>query len=190
LIENNYPGIDERAVRAVTLKSKKLIEQCGYSQDELPDLQQDWLIRILQSKEYQNRKDPQFAHHINRMVASCYVDEVRKRNTLKRRCDAKSISLEGYFCVDSREAEALNISEDIYFAFTGTAPIGPNKSAQNKLDAEEFLQSLPQELCHLAKLLMQLPITEAISETGVPRATAFRRLKQLREHAESFFKEK
>ncbi|MBN2069587.1 MAG: hypothetical protein JW739_08130 [Opitutales bacterium] len=189
--ENSYPGIDQRAVRAVTQKSKKLITRYGLSKAELPDLQQNWLIRILHSKEYQNREDPQFSHHLNRMVKDCYIDEIRRRNAQKRRCETQSISLEAYFGAQAKSETDCSadevISEESYFAFTGVTPIGPGKAAEVKIDAEDFMASLPEELRELATRLMKLSTIEAVSQSSASRATAFRRLKQLRAHAQKFF---
>jgi hypothetical protein len=190
LIENNYPGIDPIVVNAVTDKAKRLIRVLWLSKSDLADLQQKWIAHIIQTKEYKSEKHPEYYHHIRRILLDLYVNECR-RLTAQKREPIGSFRTHLHFEPDGRVSTLSGtLSSKSYIEVTRGGRRSESEQIQDHMDLESFLRELPEELSTFACVLKSCSVEEVGGVLGLSRATAYRRMDELRVRAKHFFENK
>ncbi|MBC2595650.1 sigma-70 family RNA polymerase sigma factor [Ruficoccus amylovorans] len=189
--QNQYPGVDARLVSSVRSKSQRLIGRYGIRPEDLDDLHQEWIVRVIQTPEYANRDHPRFTTYIGRIIDRLLIAEIRRRESEKRSYALEAYSLDDY--LDQSEAEQTRqelVCEEDYLSAFGNRFTDLRETVANRQDVAAFLAELPSDLRSLALFLRDNPIEHYSHVVGISRATAFRRLQKLRQAACAFFSEK
>lgn len=179
------------AGRLIREKARQLIRQPGFHRSERPDLEQDLRLALW---ERVDKFDPEVAHWnvfattvIERQVATlCEQRQADKRSDLQEPplslstmipdCDDELVPLEEL--IEPRQQEArLGISRPDDLQLT-----------ELRMELEDELAKLPDDLRELAEQLKTMSLMEISRLTGESRRCLRRRLEALREAlADSFF---
>lgn len=191
MYQNQYPGIDARLVSIVRNRSKKLIRHYGIRPEDLPDLHQEWITRIIEKPEYSDPDHPDFERRIAQLVNILAIDEIRRRKAKKRNQGRLVLSLDyEEIYQDERSTLGETISEEDYLDLTDG---GFYRAIEDRFaiseDAQAFIDQLGPDLRQVAEILKHHRVDHLADQAGLSRATAYRRLQALREAAERFFGE-
>ena len=184
----NFNPSDDRFTRGIIRrKVKQLIGCAGFTKQDREDLEQDLILRVLQSMP---RFNPAQAHHktfITTVVERYVADILRNKRAEKR---------------DHRRISSLNVTIKI----TGEGPtelsqtigareldarLGRDRRSDEELlelaiDETDVLATLPESWQLLLKLRKTQTMSELAREMGVPRTTLndwMRRIRQRFENA-------
>ncbi len=171
----------------VKRKVRQIIGRAGYTRQDKEDLEQELLTRLLQGlKSF----DPDVAHRksfvtaiVERAVATILRDaEAQKRDHRRISSLQRLVDL-----TDEGPTElAETIGDREYNGRRCRDPRSDEDLAQLVTDLAEVIDSVPDELCDLAKRMKTQSISAIAREIGVPRTTlndAVRRLRQRFEQA-------
>ncbi len=189
MFENQYPGIDARAVAIVRSYSRHLVGRYGITVDDLPDLHQQWLSQLIRSEAYSQPDHPEFEARMGKLTGRLVADTIRHRRRVRENYGRRNYSLDDFINPAERtETFADAVSEEDYLDFSGCDYRDSSKLVDAREDVAALLRHLDPELRELAELLQRHPIGEIPELLGVSRATAFRRLDDLRRVAGRFFR--
>ena len=166
----------------VKRKVRQIVGRAGYTRQDKEDLEQELLTRLLQGlKSF----DPDVAHRksfvtaiVERAVATILRDaEAQKRDHRRISSLQRLVNL-----TDEGPTElAETIGDREYNGRRCRDPRSDEDLAQLVTDLAEVIDSMPDELCDLAKRMKTQSISAIAREIGVPRTTlndAVRRLRQ------------
>lgn len=189
MYQNQYQGIDARLISIIRNRSKKLIGHYGIRPDDLPDLQQEWIVQIIGKPEYTEPHHPDFERRIAQLVNLLAIDEIRRRKAIKRNQGRLVLSLDYEESnADQRSTLGETISEEDYLDLTdGNSHRTIADQAETSEDTQAFINQLGPDLRQIAEALKHHRVDHLAEQTGLSRATAYRRLQSLREAAKSFF---
>ena len=171
----------------VKRKVRQIIGRAGYTRQDKEDLEQELLTRLLQGLR---SFDPDVAHRksfvtaiVERAVATILRDaEAQKRDHRRISSLQRLVNL-----TDEGPTElAETIGDREYNGRRCRDPRSDEDLAQLVTDLAEVIDSMPDELCDLAKRMKTQSISAIAREIGVPRTTlndAVRRLRQRFEQA-------
>lgn len=189
MYQNQYLGIDARLVSIIRNRSQKLIGHYGIRPDDLPDLHQEWIVQIIGKPEYAEPHHPDFERRIAQLVNLLAIDEIRRRKAIKRNQGRLILSLDYEESnADQRSTLGETISEEDYLVLTdGNSHRTIADQVEASEDTQAFINQLGPDLRQIAEVLKHHQIDHLADQTGLSRATAYRRLQSLREAAKSFF---
>ncbi len=108
---------------------------------------------------------------------------------MRRSYALRVYSLDDYVNPSLRDSTiGESVSEEDYIDMIGGNFVSVGLQAEKRHDVAEFLKALPPELRDLALLLQRHAIGEIPELLGISRASAFRRLDDLRRIAGRFFR--
>jgi len=159
--------LDRFAQGIIRRKVQLLVSRAGFTKQDRQDLEQELVLRLLQSLEM---FDPEQAHpnvFITTVIERAVAMILRKRRAKKR--DG------GVVCsLDQRQTKEGKSPE----------PIDPRPSDQDTFDLAsdlaEVLARLPDDLRALAERLKSQSLSQAARDLGVPRSTLQRQVQRLR----------
>lgn len=183
---NAYDGVDEYAIKLIRFKVRRLAGQAGFTQADIPDLEQDLVIDLL-------ARLPRFdARRANRET---FISRVVK-NHIATLIEGQKAGVRDY----RKNAGSLDERRDRPDGgFGDTPPVLENQaflrqvvSAARKkedlcdlrVDIETALKGLPPDLRHLCEQLMTSSVSEVARETGRPRGTLYESIRKVRDRFE------
>lgn len=168
-------------------KVRQMIGRAGFTQQDIPDLEQELFARLLQSlKSF----DPSQGHRnvyvtavVERSVVTMLRDAQAEKRDPQRVC---SLHLHVQISDGSPTELAETIGDREYNARRCCSPRSGEELAELVNDLADVLDSLPDDLRDLAERMKTQSISAIAREAGVPRTTlssAVRRLRQRFEKA-------
>lgn len=170
------------AARLIRRKAKQLVGRAGFTQADRPDLEQEMTLRVWQALP---KFDPAKAHwnaFVTTIVERHVATILQRARRVKRLEGAIPVSL----------SEQVEDCEDVPFELGATLEARHQElltgryveTAENlsdlKLDLEEVVAGLSQDLRRLCELLKSHNVTEAARRMGIPRTTASSMVSRLR----------
>jgi RNA polymerase sigma-70 factor (ECF subfamily) len=179
---NRYDGLDESAINLIRYKARRLVEHEGFTESDLPDIEQDLALDVLRRL---SRYDPRRAGartFVSRIVDNhvATLIEFRKAHMRDYRREAGSL--------DERMVDAGgNVGDPIPLVRSKTYTKAVLESARLaeklrtlRIDLERVLAALPAEQRALCERLRTATVAEISRETGVPRGTLYERIGEIR----------
>ena len=176
-------GIDAYAVGLIKYKARRLKGQAGFTTSDRDDLEQELILDLLRRRPKYNPKRAQFNTFIARVVEHRVASliEARKAGTRDyRRCP---YSLNDRFeDEEGRSVERVDaFDQEDYLLRTGAQSKPADELSALAIDVAAVLERLPPELRDLCQRLATETVTEISRDAGVPRATIYESIKELRE---------
>lgn len=167
MVHDEKVVLDKFTKGIIRRKIKQLVGRAGFTKQDREDLEQELLLRLLQSLHL---FDPEQAHRnvfVTTVIERAYAMIVRERLAKKRNGGAiRSLD-------HAREK-----------AGDATEPVDPKSSHEEQVDLAtdlaEVLAKLPHDLRALAEQLKTQSLSQAARDLGVPRSTLQRQVQRLR----------
>jgi RNA polymerase sigma-70 factor (ECF subfamily) len=182
----NFDPGEDRYIRGINRrKARQLIDRFGFTKHDCEDIEQDLFVHVLKRLPHFR---PERAHR-NKFITA--VVERKVANILRNKRAAKR---------DHRRIRSLNVR--IELTGEGAAELADMTSqrdvdarlqresraetdlAQLKMDLQDAIATLPEELQMLAGLCMTHTMSEIARMTGVPRTTLNGRMQSIRKRFE------
>ena len=166
-------------------KVRQLIGRAGFTQQDRKDLQQDLILRVLQSLRSFDSSKAHRNKFVTAVVERHVANILRNKRAEKRDCrDAYSLNV-----VIGEEDERLVELADMIGqceldARLGRHPRNDEDLKQLAQDAADVMATLPEELRDLAERLKTDSLSEIARGKGIPRTTLHASVRRLRQRFE------
>ncbi|MCX7425062.1 MAG: sigma-70 family RNA polymerase sigma factor [Planctomycetia bacterium] len=186
----NYDELNETIDRftrgIIRRKINQLIGRAGFMWQDRDELEQDLVLRVLQSLP---SFDPDQAHR-NKFITAVverYVANILRNKRAEKRDHRRISSLNVMVTISEDEATELaeTISHRELNSRRNRHPRCDEELSQLTQDVAEVMAKLPDELRDLAERLKAQNISEIARETGIPRTTLYESVRRLRRRFES-----
>jgi len=183
--DDSNEKIDRFARGIIRRKIKQLIGRAGFTQQDHADLEQDLLLRVLQSLP---SYDPAQAHRnvFVTTVVERYVANILRNKQAEKRDHQRISSLHIHVRTDDDEQVEMihTIGQREQDARRGRHPRSNEDLAQLGRDLAEVIAALPDQLRNLAERLKTMNVSEAARDMGIPRTTIDAWVRKLRQRFE------
>jgi RNA polymerase sigma-70 factor (ECF subfamily) len=176
---------DDRALKLIRERVKRLIGRHGFTASDRDDLEQDMALHLLECLRRQQQPIDAPEGFFRKVIADYAVSLVRRRKAEKRDHRRQSSLHEKVLDEDGEYVErARTIPEDHVQSRLQTAPRSRLDEVELVHDVAAVLAKLPPELRDLCERLKHHSITEVARQLGVPRTTLHDAIRRLRQHFE------
>lgn len=159
--KNSYPGINPKIVQVIQYYARSLKDKKYCIHETIEDIEQELLVECWPELSKYDELDERFDAFVGTLIRS------RARNLKKKYlCKKRAIDF-----VDDTEEE-LNEKESKSFEYESAV----------RIDVNEVVAKLPQELKELCELLKHYSICEVSKKTGIAKSSIHNKIKKLREH--------
>jgi RNA polymerase sigma factor (sigma-70 family) len=170
--------------RIIRRKVRRVVGRAGITHQDVPDLEHDILLRILQRLP---GIDPRNLHAVaNRVADQGIIDHLRRLRSAKRASGpTTSLNTPVVGPDGSTITQADTVTQDHLHSRRNVSRIDPVKAIDFALDLAETLAHLPAQHRDVAKRLLEGDsLSQVARDLGVPRTTLSSRLRRLRERLE------
>ncbi|GIW55530.1 MAG: hypothetical protein KatS3mg082_1934 [Nitrospiraceae bacterium] len=168
MVHDEKVVLDKFTKGIIRRKIKQLVGRAGFSRQDREDLEQELLLRLLQSLHL---FDPAQAHRnvfVTTVIERAVAMILRERLARKR---------------NGGTVQSLDHAHEK--ARDATEPADPRRSHEDQInlatDLAEVLAKLPDDLRALAERLKRQSLSQAARDLGVPRSTLQRQVQRLRQ---------
>jgi RNA polymerase sigma-70 factor (ECF subfamily) len=168
MVHDEKVVLDKFTKGIIRRKIKQLVGRAGFSRQDREDLEQELLLRLLQSLHL---FDPAQAHRnvfVTTVIERAVAMILRERLAKKR---------------NGATVQSLDQATDN--AGDSAEPVDPHRSQEQQVDPAtdlaEVLARLPDDLRALAERLKSQSLSQAARDLGVPRSTLQRQVQRLRQ---------
>ena len=184
--ENKYRGLAEFAVKLIKHKARRLIGSAGFVDADRADLEQEFVIDLLQRQPRFNPALAKLETFITRVVDHHVATLVQEQKAGCRDYRRRAGSL------DERRDNDGGTSSDVppvlasesYRGETAASARRHEELADLRVDLRRTLNDLPTDLRVLCDRLQISTVSEISRETGVPRGTIYEGVAKLRSRFE------
>lgn len=169
--ENRYTGIDETISHLIRIKARKLVGYAGFTHYDLPDLEQEFYIVIL---EHIHKIDHDQGS--TQAFLTCLVERHAGKLVKSRQAQCRDwrllTSLKDDIGVAPENGEVdapLNIEE-----------VSAIEAIECQMDVEKLIELLPAELVELAHRLMVMSPQDISKKYSIPRTNIYREIEKIR----------
>lgn len=173
--------IDPRAQDIVRRKARSLLRRGGFSRSDLSDLEQDLTLHLLKRLPTFDPRKSDWDAFVTTVVTTWGANLLRVRYADKRdyrRVLPLSAATGPAEEQDNMASESLN--EQAHAARLGQQRLSEFEQLELKLDVQEVLQRLPEDLRAIAERLRHISIAELARELGMPRSTLCQQSERIR----------
>jgi RNA polymerase sigma-70 factor (ECF subfamily) len=157
--DEKHRAIDPVAQDIIRRKARKLMRRGGFSSNDLPDLEQDLSLHLLQRMAAFDPRRGDWTAFVAAVVTAWGANLLRTRHAAKR---------------DYRRNRPL------LAASQSCQPGDDLEQLELQLDVQQGLQRLPEDLRPIAERLQHFTIAELARALGVPRTTLYEQIKRIR----------
>jgi len=176
---------DDRALKLIRERVKRLIGRHGFTASDRDDLEQDMALHLLECLRRQQQPIDAPEGFFRKVIADYAVTLVRRRKAEKRDHRRLSSLHDKVLDEDGEYVErARVIPEDHTQSRLQTAPRSRLEDVELVHDVAAVLAKLPPDLRDLCERLKHHSITEVARQLGVPRTTLHDAIRRLRQHFE------
>lgn len=184
---NDFDQKIDRFTRGIIRrKINQLIGRAGFTRQDGDDLQQDLILRVLQSL-------PSFDSdqgHRNKFITAVverHVANILRNKQAEKRDHRRISSLNVKVTISEDEATELaqTIGQRELDARRGRHPRSDEELAQLAQDMAEVIVKLPEDLRDLAERLKTQSVSEIARAMGIPRTTLHDSVRRLRQRFEN-----
>jgi RNA polymerase sigma-70 factor, ECF subfamily len=162
-------------------KVKQLIGRAGFTKQDHEDIEQELLLRVLQSLPSFNPHQAHYNVFITTVVERYVANVLRNKQAKKR--DYRRISSLNVMIADS-DGDPTELSETIgqqeLDARRGRHSRSDAEHAQLQQDIADVIASLPEDMRDLAERLKTQNVSEIARGLGIPRTTLHESVRRLR----------
>lgn len=181
--ENRYDGINDYTSWLIRHKAKQLIGSAGFTKSDLEDIEQELILDLLQRLPKFDSNKAGYKTFIARVVDHriARIIEERKAGLRDWRLCITSLNdivpLGEGVCGERLEAYDM----DEYLRQIGCSSRNSSDRLELSIDIGMFVNSIKPELRTLCERLKTESVTEISRDTGIPRATLYERIQELRD---------
>lgn len=186
---NSYEGFDAYASKLIKHKARQLVGTAGLTQDDLPDIEQDMAIDLIQRLPHFNPAIAKKSTFMSRIVEHKIATIYESRKAACRDWRVCRDSLNQLVKHDDSEpfSEYIDLITDPQNELRNDP--GPEDAYCFDIDLKRVFYSLPDDLLDFARRLRVKNLSEIALDLGVPRTTLYTKLKHLRSHFSAFHME-
>jgi RNA polymerase sigma-70 factor (ECF subfamily) len=176
---------DDRALKLIRERVKRLIGRHGFTASDRDDLEQDMALHLLECLRRQQQPIEAPEGFFRKVIAEHAVTLIRRREAEKRDHRRLSSLHDKVLDEDGEYVErARVVPEDHMQTRLHTASRSRLDEVELVDDVAAVLAKLPPELRDLCERLKHHSITEVAHQLGVPRTTLHDAIRRLRKHFE------
>lgn len=166
--------INEFAARLIKAKARRLIGQFGFTEGDLPDLEQELRAHLLKRLPDFDPGRSSLDVFVVVVLERHIVTLIQFRKTRKRGYLRRNVSLDEPIETASGTSRLADVFDhDRRRSARGYFPRGDHELANLIRDVRAVVERLPDDLEHLCHLLAVLSVAEVSRHTGVPRSTLY-----------------
>lgn len=179
--DKKHRDLDPVAQDIIRRKARKLMRRGGFSSSDLPDLEQDLSLHLLQRMPAFDPRRGDWTAFVAAVVTAWGTNLLRTRYAAKRDY-RRTLPL---FALTKPSAEENNTQEERPNEYAHEARLGQQRLSDQeqrelKMDVQQALQRLPEDLRPIAERLQHITIAELARELGVPRTTLYESIERIR----------
>jgi RNA polymerase sigma-70 factor (ECF subfamily) len=176
---------DDRALKLIRERVKRLIGRHGFTASDRDDLEQDMALHLLECLRRQQQPIEAPEGFFRKVIAEHAVTLIRRREAEKRDHRRLSSLHDKVLDEDGEYVErARVVPEDHVQTRLHTASRSRLDEVELVDDVAAVLAKLPPDLRDLCERLKHHSITEVARQLGVPRTTLHDAIRRLRQHFE------
>lgn len=172
------------AERLIRFRAGQLVGRYGFTRDDREDLEQDLRLDLLRRQAKFDSGRASLNTFVARVVDHAVATIIERQVAACR--DGRLTRVFSDCVPECDEGEATSFEDRFdaaaYLRLTGRADPDSAESIDLHLDFERALSSMPANLQELCQRLVTSSISEISNETGIPRATLYGRVKEIRAH--------
>lgn len=179
--KNSYRGIDPELVKMVRKAAKKAVMKGGFSQDELPDIEQDLMLSMLSGMEQHdpgksNRKTFLTAL-LKRQLSAVYRRKLRPSRKFQHNLSSLNTEVE----IDGEACELIELVNGEHEIEKNPRPESESCNLSSlRMDMEPVFKKLPYDCWVICEGLKTMNITELAESLKTTRATIHNKIEQIR----------
>jgi RNA polymerase sigma-70 factor (ECF subfamily) len=173
--------IDPVAKDVIRRKARYLSRRGGFSPSDLSDLEQELSLHLLKRAPTFDPRKADWKAFVGAVVTAWGANLLRARCAAKRdyrRTRPSSARTETSDAESWKQAEPL--SQQAHDPRLGRHRPGEQEQLDLKIDVQEALQRLPEQLRAVAERLQHVSIAELAREMGIPRTTLYELIERIR----------
>lgn len=178
--------ITEKAKSLIRYKAISLIGKYGFTRDDAPDIEQELYLDLLERFPNFDPEKSSYGTFVYNLVNNKVATLIQYRTQQKRDYRKCNVSLED----DAGEinGETLEVSDTIDSdecdIRLGRKHLPTTDKTDLVIDLAQAIESLPDDLKHIAHLLGEKSINEIADSLSITRFSVSRRIKKIRQHLE------
>ena len=169
---NCYTGIDYGAVQKIRFQANHLSNWPEFRGWDKEDLEQEMMCDLFRRLPKFNPKKACFGTFTDRVVNHCALSLREKTRTKKRGFGQQKVNI---------DISTMDEDDPTHTHWRGCTE-NPTAHMELTIDINTVIGSLPEELSRICQLLKFHSVVDVCQQTGIPRATLYRRLAVIREH--------
>lgn len=180
--QNRYPGFDLYAVKLISMKSRQLCKQPGFSLNDRLDIEQDLMTELASRLPTFDPARASLEAFITWVVLQKISDLIRSQRAKKRRVVVEATSLNDLVYASesgSKEEKWATLDNEIFQQFIGSDTKSPGERIDLEIDLERVMKELPEDLSRICELLSKYSISETARRLGISRTSLYKSLKEL-----------
>jgi len=183
-IRNKYTGVfDGSTINLIHSKAKQLAKQEGFSPTDQKDIEQDLAIYLLDKLTSFDPSKAELNTFVFTVINQRITMMIRSQG-MQKRDSSKTISLDESIPSDPEgDTTLLDITDHEDFMIqTGLMSRSSEDQLILQIDTAHLIETLPEKLQEVCRMLMQESVAEVAERLGVHRDTVYRRLLRIRKH--------
>jgi RNA polymerase sigma-70 factor (ECF subfamily) len=179
--DEKHRDIDAVAQDIIRRKAHKLMRRGGFSSSDLPDLEQDLSLHLLQRMSAFDPRRGDWTAFVAAVVTTWGANLLRTRHAAKRDY-RRTLPLLAITepSADENNTQDEKPNEQAHDARLGRQRLSDQEQRELKMDVQQALQCLPEDLRPIAERLQHITIAELVRELGVPRTTLYESIERIR----------
>ena len=181
---NENDWLSPKVQKIIKIKARQLVGRHGFTVDDIKDIEQEITIHVWQRREKYDPTKAKYNTFVSRIIDKKIVNIIEYQHAQKRDCNIPCDSLDDEICASDDNSLLRHevVSQDDFLRLTGKAVRSQEELQDLRIDfdIERFIQSLPPSLQLIARLLLDMKISEVARATGLPRSTVNDRRMKLR----------
>ena len=180
--ENRFDGIDDYAADLIRYKARQLVRRPEFSPSDQEDLEQEMVLDLLRRLPRYDPRRAQRSTFIARIVEHKIATLIEYQRAAKRDSDRQGPSLNRDIADgEGHTTDAIQaVDQEAYLKRLGIEFRPQRDRADLRLDLEDALRRLPDDLRSLCEMLRSMSVQEIAKAVGMPRPSVYDAIKRVK----------
>ena len=180
--ENRFDGIDDYAADLIRYKARQLVRRPEFSPSDQEDLEQEMVLDLLRRLPRYDPRRAQRSTFIARIVEHKIATLIEYQRAAKRDSDRQGPSLNRDIADgEGHTTDAIQaVDQEAYLKRLGIEFRPQRDRTDLRLDLEDALRRLPDDLRSLCEMLRSMSVQEIAKAVGMPRPSVYDAIKRVK----------
>ena len=180
--ENRFDGIDVYAADLIRYKARQLVRRPEFSPSDQEDLEQEMVLDLLRRLPRYDPRRAQRSTFIARIVEHKIATLIEYQRAAKRDSDRQGPSLNRDIADgEGHTTDAIQaVDQEAYLKRLGIEFRPQRDRTDLRLDLEDALRRLPDDLRSLCEMLRSMSVQEIAKAVGMPRPSVYDAIKRVK----------